>query len=83
MQFDKNYATMFRGRPIRFALPLQDKQGNEKLGQINENLIKLSFTNAWAYYGNDGFINVIPEQLYDIGCETPTINYRKHLGKDY
>lgn len=81
MQFNKNYANMFRGRPVRFALPLKTNEKIEKLDKLGQNIVNLSFTSACAYYGNDGSINVIPEMLCNIGCETPTINYNKRSGR--
>lgn len=66
---------MFRGRPLRFVLPLKVQHED-----TTENLITLPNTNAKAYYLPNGKIFVRPEQLCDLGCETPRIYYEKHLG---
>ncbi|XP_022912105.2 carotenoid isomerooxygenase isoform X1 [Onthophagus taurus] len=74
-----DYATMFRGRPIRFVLPLI-KPSNVK--NKNENLVTIGCCNAKAFK-RDGNIFVEPERLVNLGCETPRINYENYFGKDY
>lgn len=65
---------MFRGRPIRFALPL--------LPVNNEGEIKIENCKARARV-QGGEILVTPERLCDLGCETPRINYERCLGRCY
>ncbi|KAJ8916335.1 hypothetical protein NQ315_005030 [Exocentrus adspersus] len=80
MQQNPNYAKMFRGRPARFVLPLKaDSMDND----VNKNLVNLPNCNAKAYYLPTGDILVIPEQICNLGCETPRIHYEKYLGKPY
>ncbi|KAK5649129.1 hypothetical protein RI129_004021 [Pyrocoelia pectoralis] len=75
VQNNPDYANMFRSRPIRFVLPLIDSYGELKMGQ---NLVKLRKTKAQAFLEKNRKIVVKPERLCALGCETPTINYRKH-----
>lgn len=81
MQKNPDYAKMFRGRPVRFVLPL--KPPSRRLINRNSNLIKLKNTKAKATYLDDGEILVKPEKLCNLGCETPRINYEIFLGKPY
>lgn len=77
MQKMQDYAKMFRGRPIRFVLPLNVKTIHKK----NKNLVKIFNTKAKARMMENGNILVIPEKLCNLGCETPRIHYEKYLGK--
>lgn len=77
MKFNPNYAEMFRSRPNRFVLPMKLELGTKK----NENLVVLEGTTAKACYLENGDILVEPEEICDIGCETPRINYENYLGK--
>ncbi|XP_060536500.1 carotenoid isomerooxygenase isoform X2 [Cylas formicarius] len=77
MQYNTNYAKMFRGRPVRFVLPLKPEAYDE-VGSCN--LIKLDGTEAKAYYVDRGRkILVKGERLCDLGCETPRISYERFL----
>lgn len=68
---------MFRGRPLRFVMPLKR---DAKRIKINENLILLPDSKAKAFLQSDGEIYLVPERLCDLGCETPRIYYEKYLG---
>lgn len=143
MQQNPEYAKLFRGRPLRFILPLtqsnlkkssslikltrsisessgissfsnmfkirreavnssfdeggnvfNDIQGFYRRNRpkaeddgiealLATNLIKLSNTNCKAVKLSDGTIFCKPEVLCNLGCETPRINYDKHLGVKY
>ena len=74
-----DYATLFRGRPQRFVLPLL-KSGVPKGVR---NLVNLPYTSASAEIMSSGDIYVTPQQICDVGCETPTIFYEKYNGKKY
>ncbi|KAJ3624233.1 hypothetical protein MTP99_017875 [Tenebrio molitor] len=76
MQHNENYANMFRSKPVRFVLPL-------KPDKTRLNLVQLTGTTAEAHYLPNGEIFVKPENLSDLGCETPRINYEQYLGKEY
>nr|CAI5820208.1 unnamed protein product [Callosobruchus analis] len=80
MQQNPNYAKMFRGRPARFALPLNPECMEDA---VNKNLIELENTKAKAYYLSNGDILVKPERIVDLGCETPRIHYEHYLGQPY
>lgn len=69
---------MFRGRPLRFVLPLNIKS---KTTKNDENVICLENSTAEAYLQKNGEIFVLPEKLCDLGCETPRINSERSLGK--
>lgn len=73
---------MFRSKPIRMVLPLKIPQGVDgtKPGKL-ENLVKLPNTKAEAYLLPNKNVFLKPEPLTKLGCETPRINYEKHLGK--
>lgn len=73
-----NYAEMFRGKPLRFVLPL-----NQTKHSLNENLVTLLNTGATAFKTKNKLILCKPEILCDLGCETPRINYDAKLGKEY
>lgn len=82
-----DYAKMFRGRPLRFVLPLDTNCKNIKINpydsnenDLKTNLINIPNTNAKAYKLANGNIFVVPELLCNLGCETPRINYEKYLG---
>ena len=64
---------MFRGRPMRFVLPIH-------LKPRGGNLVRLENSNAEAYVEPDGSVFVHPEMICDMGCETPRINYNEYLG---
>lgn len=144
MQQNVEYAKLFRGRPLRFILPLiksnflrkssslhkltrsiseasgitsfasmfirkneslnssfdagesefKDTQGFNRQNRpkaddngiealLSTNLIKLGQTNCKAVKLSDGSIFCKPEQLCNLGCETPRINYEKCLGVKY
>ncbi|KAF7283906.1 hypothetical protein GWI33_022737 [Rhynchophorus ferrugineus] len=80
MHHNPDYAKMFRGRPIRFVLPLKPL-GHDLAA--NTNLINYGNSKATACYLSNGNILAQAEKLCDIGCETPRINYEKFLGKKY
>ncbi|XP_066152250.1 carotenoid isomerooxygenase isoform X1 [Euwallacea fornicatus] len=80
MQNNPDYAKMFRGRPIRFVLPMNPLPQNVSRA---ENLITLENTKARAKYLASGEIHVQAEMLCNLGCETPRIHYEKYLGKKY
>ncbi|XP_050300991.1 carotenoid isomerooxygenase [Anthonomus grandis grandis] len=80
MQNNPDYAKMFRGRPIRFVLPL-NALSPEEVGEAN--LVNLKGTKASAKYLVNGEILAKAERLCNMGCETPRINYNKFLGKKY
>lgn len=99
MQHNPDYAKMFRGRPLRFVLPLVRPAIPRSLsslrgffsksldGQIPNpaplNLVTLKNSDAEAYFMPDNSIFCKPELLCDLGCETPRINYEKYLGMEY
>lgn len=78
MQNNPDYAKMFRGRPIRFVLPLNPEP---QAAAGDANLINLEDTKATANYLVNGDILVRAEKLCDLGCETPRIHYERYLGK--
>ncbi|XP_046459953.1 carotenoid isomerooxygenase-like isoform X2 [Daphnia pulex] len=77
-QSDPNYASLFRGRPKRFVMPLNPKQGKE--GNLNTYAHSLSEA-KWMNGGSSMYIK--PDELCPLGCETPQINYNKYNGKPY
>ncbi|XP_055683965.1 carotenoid isomerooxygenase [Lutzomyia longipalpis] len=94
MQTNPDYAKMFRGRPLRFVLPLNPptSSANSFIGKLikkndendgRENLIKLEGTAAEAFYADNRKIFCFPELLCDLGCETPRINYERFGRKEY
>lgn len=134
MQRMPNYAKMFKARPLRFILPLNENvksktnkrlnicnvwdtysssrkstrllkslkqfrnidyifneqncdfikrmHSNKTLG-LGKNLIALKESKAEAYRLPDSTIYCVPELLCDLGCETPRINDKKKLGRNY
>lgn len=76
MNKNPDYARLFRGRPLRFVLPLAP------LAADKTNLVKLKDSSAAAWW-EKGAITVRPELLCAIGCEMPRINYDRHLGRPY
>lgn len=83
MQHNPDYAKMFRGRPLRFVLPLLSKERKKfikEVGKEKDNLVRIPNTQARAYLKENDTIFVKPELLCDLGCETPRIYYEKHLG---
>lgn len=80
MQYNPDYAKMFRGRPARYVLPLDIDFSNVK---VDKNLVKLNGIKAKAYLNADNLVIVKPEKLCNLGCETPRIYYEKYLGKCY
>ncbi|PSN53056.1 Carotenoid isomerooxygenase [Blattella germanica] len=80
IQKNPNYAQMFRGRPLRFVLPLKDISLDF---DSNENIVTLDGSLATAHRLTDGRIFCQPELLCDLGCETPRIYYEQCLGQPY
>jgi carotenoid isomerooxygenase len=80
IQKNPDYARMFRGRPLRFVLPLKDVSSDTF---PETNLVMLQGTKATAHRLSDGKIFSQPELLCDLGCETPRIYYEKYLGQSY
>lgn len=78
MNYNPNFAEMFRNRPMRFVLPLIDP----KKCRPRTNLVNIPNHVAKAY-NVDGNISVFPELLSDVGCETPRINSVRYSGKEY
>lgn len=75
MNKNPDYARLFRGRPLRFVLPLEPKTDNRT------NLVTLPGSSATASWkGKDVFVK--PEMLCNLGCELPRFNYSL-LGKPY
>jgi carotenoid isomerooxygenase len=74
-QSDPNYASLFRGRPKRFVMPLNPKQGKE--GNLNTYNHSLSEA-KWMNGGSSMYIK--PDELCPLGCETPQFNYNKYNG---
>lgn len=60
-QKNPNYAEMFRGRPLRFILPIHKNLDGKK--------------NSESTLLMNGSIFIKPELLCSLGCETPRINY--------
>lgn len=79
MQRIPEYAKMFRGRPIRFALPLLEENDERWL----QSEIKIENCKAKAKILEGGEIFVEPERLCNLGCETPRINYERFFGRSY
>lgn len=78
MQRIPEYAKMFRGRPIRFVLPLLEADDPRWAGG------EFKFENCKASARLDGdSVFVVPERLCNLGCETPRINYQYFFGKPY
>ncbi|XP_039284885.1 carotenoid isomerooxygenase [Nilaparvata lugens] len=75
-----DYCEMFRGRPLRFVLPLSIPFNYKSWGT---NLVSLRGTTASAYAFLDKTVFVCPELLCDLGCETPRIYYERYMGKPY
>ncbi|XP_033606319.1 carotenoid isomerooxygenase isoform X2 [Cryptotermes secundus] len=80
IQKNPDYARMFRGRPLRFVLPLKNVSSDTA---PETNLVTLQGAKATAYRLYDGNIFSQPELLCDLGCETPRIYYEKYLGQPY
>lgn len=68
MQKNPEYANMFRGRPMRFVLPLQGDR------------VTLEGSEAKAFCSAGKKMMLTPELLATVGCETPRINYDEYLG---
>jgi carotenoid isomerooxygenase len=84
-QQNPDYATMFRGRPLRFVMPLEPAEG---VVGIDEDLLRGGEALPWtttarAHRLPDGQIFLTPEKLCDLGCETPRIHYERFLGRPY
>lgn len=77
-QSDPNYASMFRGRPKRFVLPLSPKRGIK--GNLNTYADSLSEAH---WINGSSSVYVQSDELCSMGCETPTINYNVYNGKPY
>lgn len=98
MHNNPDYAKMFRGRPLRFVLPMGDARVDEEqapaeIGEVGQPRPR-GFDPCQEFEGfvervatarrlPDGRVFVKPELLCDLGCETPRINYGIHLGKEY
>ncbi|XP_063218959.1 carotenoid isomerooxygenase isoform X2 [Bacillus rossius redtenbacheri] len=81
LQSNPDYATMFRGRPMRYVLPLSEPPGPETPGR---NLVTLKGSRCVATRPRAGEkVVVVPELICDVGCETPRIHYERHLGRPY
>lgn len=76
MDKNPNYGRLFRGRPLRFVLPLAPLAAD-----ADTNLVTLSGSNATAWWQGDEVL-VRPELLCDVGCEVPRFNYSL-LGQPY
>ncbi|XP_070494160.1 carotenoid isomerooxygenase-like isoform X2 [Chironomus tepperi] len=96
MQSNPDYARLFRGRPLRFVLPLKYPPKTKSLSNFftwncdaetfntfDNNLVKLKNSSASAFSLPDGSVFCKPELLCNLGCETPRIHYEKYLGMDY
>ena len=79
-QSDEGYAERFRGRPLRFVIPLITGRENIAKGQ---NLVDLEYTRASAFLVGKREVRLCPEQICDVGCVTPTINYGLSNGRRY
>lgn len=73
---------MFRGRPVRFVLPLIEDDDREWLEEEG-NLVTLRNSKARAHIWENDSVFVVPERLCNLGCETPRIHYEKYLGRPY
>jgi carotenoid isomerooxygenase len=96
LQSNSDYAKIFRGRSLRFVLPLIE-QTKPKYSSINicfskffenssqnsQNFVTLENSKATAFSMSDGSIFCTPELLCDLGCELPRINYDKYNGNEY
>ena len=83
-QSEPNYASLFRGRPKRFVLPLKPERGYS--GDLNESC-NLSASEAYWLHpcgsNDDNVIVIRPDELCHLGCETPTVNYATYNGRPY
>ncbi|KAF7995756.1 hypothetical protein HCN44_006863 [Aphidius gifuensis] len=78
MHKNPNYAQLFRGRPLRFILPMNNKFTTDK--EINtDNVLKKKSS---AHKLDNGSVFIKPELLCNLGCETPRYN-QTYLGKKY
>lgn len=78
MHKNPNYAQLFRGRPLRFILPMNNKFTTHK--EINtDNVLKKKSS---AHKLDNGSVFIKPELLCNLGCETPRYN-QTYLGKKY
>jgi carotenoid isomerooxygenase len=83
MQHNPDYAKLFRGRPLRFVLPLKyptkmksltnffawNYEANDtSFNVIGENLVGLKGSEATAFSLPDGSVFCKPELLCDLGC---------------
>lgn len=73
MHKNPNYAQLFRGRPLRFILPMNNEFTTHK---------KINNKKSSAHKLDDGGVFVKPELLCNLGCETPRYN-QNYLGKKY
>lgn len=81
-QSDPNYAALFRGRPKRFVLPLNPKEG------VKGNLNSYIYSESQAHWLNrsdksQATVFIRPDELCSLGCETPRINYDVYNGMPY
>lgn len=59
------------------------KNTSNQSNTLGENLINLKGSRAEAYELPDSTVYCVPEMLCDFGCETPRINDRLKLGRNY
>jgi len=76
-QSNREYASLFRGRPVRFILPLSPD------GLSTKNQVNLPNKGASAKLVSESMMEVESEEICDVGCETPTIFYQKFNGAKY
>ncbi|KAF5292373.1 hypothetical protein FQA39_LY03407 [Lamprigera yunnana] len=80
IQSQPDYINLIRSRPIRLVLPLIDSFENISL---DENLVRIGDTSAEAYLQKDGKVLAKWEELCNIGCEMPRVNYPQYSGVKY
>jgi len=80
-QSNPDYATLFRGRPNRYVLPLMTKEAMRSRG-LGANLVTLDYTSARAQLVKNS-VWLTPQLLADVGCETPTIDYARFRSRHY
>ncbi|KAJ8885768.1 hypothetical protein PR048_011968 [Dryococelus australis] len=80
IQQNPDYARLFRGRPMRYVLPLNVP--SEPV-PADHNLVTLDDTRCTAHLVRGDQVMVTPEIICDIGCETPRIHYERYLGQPY
>ncbi|KAK0175642.1 hypothetical protein PV327_009376 [Microctonus hyperodae] len=96
MQNNPDYSKLFRGRPLRFVLPMEKPNYNSLSLPYKKTIKKQSMSNnnintsdnifhrrSSAHRLPNGDIFIIPELICNLGCETPTLNYNRCLGRKY